>query len=114
MKIYLAGPMTGYEQLNYPAFAGAAEHLRAIGHEVVSPAELNPIETEYADAMRNDIRALLDCEAIATLPGYEKSKGATLEFHIATVLGFLHFPIGCDTAKGETVYFVPSTARRLE
>ena len=42
MKIYIAGPMSGYEDLNYPAFAQTAAVLRNAGHEVVSPAELNP------------------------------------------------------------------------
>lgn len=86
-KVYIAGPMTGYPELNYPAFTAAAEYLRKVGFEVVSPAELNPIETGYVDAMKNDIIALLECDHICFLDGYEKSRGATLERHIAEVLG---------------------------
>lgn len=85
-RVYIAGPMTGYPELNYPAFASAAERLRANGFEVVSPAELNPITEEYRAAMRKDIIALVDCDFICLLDGWEKSKGATLEHHIATVL----------------------------
>lgn len=86
VKVYVAGPMTGYPELNYPAFAEASARLRALGFEVVSPAELNPIETPYLAAMKNDIRALVDCDHILMLDGWEKSKGATLENHIAQVL----------------------------
>ena len=54
-SIYIAGPMTGYAELNYPAFHSAAETLRRMGFEVVSPAELNPITEGYREAMRKDI-----------------------------------------------------------
>lgn len=86
-RCYIAGPMTGYDNLNYEAFAEASRRLREYEFDVVSPAELNPIETAYEDAMKNDIRALLDCDHIFLLRGWEKSKGATLEHHIATVMG---------------------------
>ncbi len=86
MKVYVAGPMTGYPDLNYPAFALASDRLRQRGFDAVSPAELNPITEEYKTAMRNDIIALIDCDLILRLDGWEKSKGATLENHIAEVM----------------------------
>lgn len=85
-KVYIAGPMTGYPELNYPAFLETAAKLRARGFEVVSPAELNPITEGYLAAMKKDILALIDCDHILMMDGWEKSKGATLEHHIATVL----------------------------
>ena len=88
MRIYVAGPMTGIEELNFPAFHAAAARLRAEGHHVENPAEINPDPAaKWEDCMRADIVKLLECEAIALLPGWEKSRGATLEHHIATSLG---------------------------
>jgi hypothetical protein len=97
-KVYIAGPMTGYPEFNYPAFHDAAVRLRDRGFEVVSPAELNPIDAGleineqyyavlYPSFLKRDIAALLECDHIYLLDGWEKSKGATLERHIATVLG---------------------------
>lgn len=85
-KCYVAGPMTGYPELNYPKFAEVSARLRAMGFDVVSPAELNPITTPYREAMIKDILALVQCDHIVMLDGWEKSKGASLEHHIATVL----------------------------
>ena len=88
MKIYISGPMTGMPDLNFPAFNRAAEQLRAAGHDVVNPVEVNDgHSSEWADCMRNDIRALMDCDTVALLPGWHDSRGATLERHIAQELG---------------------------
>ena len=88
MRWYLAGPMSGLPDLNFPLFHAEAARLRALGHEVVNPAELNPDHTmPWAECLRRDIPGLLTCEGIALLPGWEKSRGAVLEHHIATALG---------------------------
>ena len=43
-KVYIAGPMSGYEEFNFPAFNKAEELLRkSYGYEhVVNPAKLHP------------------------------------------------------------------------
>lgn len=88
MRIYVAGPMTGLPNLNFPAFHAAAAQLRAEGHQVVNPAEINADPAaEWAACMRADIRELMTCDAVFLLPGWEKSRGATLEHHIAMALG---------------------------
>lgn len=88
MKLYLAGPMTGYPDLNFPHFTEIAALLRSIGHEVVNPAEVNPDPgTPWEQCMKEDIAVLLGCQGIALLSGWQKSRGATLEHHIAQSLG---------------------------
>jgi Domain of unknown function (DUF4406) len=86
-RIYVSGPMTGLPELNFPAFNATAESLRAVGHVVTNPAELNPDGASWHDCMRRDIVALMDCDTVATLPGWEHSKGARLEVLIAERLG---------------------------
>lgn len=88
MKIYIAGPMTGYAELNFPAFHAEAARLRALGFEIVNPAEIDigPNPTWLA-AMRADIRELVMCDGIALLPGWEESPGANVEHTLARGLG---------------------------
>ena len=83
MKAYISGPMTGLPDLNFPAFHAAAALLRSQGHDVVNPAEICDATMPWTDCMRADIKALCDCDTIYLLPGWENSKGAHLELHIA-------------------------------
>lgn len=94
-RVYIAGPMTGLPQFNYPAFNAAARRLRALGHTVFNPAEIDPPTPDqlrsgevkpWAYYMRSGIRLLMEAEAVALLPGWESSKGATLERSIAVAL----------------------------
>ena len=88
MTVYIAGPMTGLPELNFPAFHAEATRLRALGYEVVNPAEINPDkDMSWRQCMRTDIAALVFCDGIQLLPGWQDSKGATLEHHIAERLG---------------------------
>jgi hypothetical protein len=86
-RIYLSGPMTGLPGLNFPAFAALTASLRADGHTITNPAELNPDGGTWNDCMRRDIAALMDRGTVATLLGWVHSKGACLEMLIAEHLG---------------------------
>jgi hypothetical protein len=80
--------MSGKPDLNFPAFHAAAAKLRAQGYDVVNPAELNPDQTaSWEQCMRVDLAALVTCEEIHMLEGWEHSRGAKLELHVATALG---------------------------
>lgn len=84
--------MTGYPEFNYPAFRAAEAQLRAAGYDT-----LNPVDSEQHNPtpgkpqswdwyMRHALRMVLDAEGIALLPGWERSRGATLEKHVAEKL----------------------------
>lgn len=86
---YIAGPMTGLPEFNYPAFHAAAAKLRAEGVGVVNPADHANGDTgrSWPFYMRLALVSLAGCHAIAMLPGWERSRGARLEHHVATELG---------------------------
>lgn len=101
-KIYIAGPMSNLPALNFPAFNAEAARLRALGYNVINPAELNvgaddlqPFDQKtpeekhahWCRCMKADIAAMLTCDTVALLPGWNGSKGALLEVEIAEQLG---------------------------
>jgi len=102
---YIAGPMTGLPDLNFPAFHERAAELRAAGFEVENPAEINPDPSAGWEAcMRKDIPRLCTCDAILLLPGWEKSRGARLEALIARELGLMvveYHPEGASAPRAE-------------
>lgn len=87
MRLYLAGPMTGYPGMNYQAFHDAAAKLRAMGHFVCSPAELNPPDRTYRQALPNDLTWIFNhAEGIVYLDGWEESRGCAVEHALARCL----------------------------
>ena len=93
--LYLCGPMTGLPDHNRPAFFAAAEQLRSAGYMVINPAANNvPVSAPWQSHMRADIAEMVNvCDAVATLPGCEYSKGARIEITLATGLGWRVFPV---------------------
>lgn len=92
MKVYIAGPMTGYEDRNYPVFCEAAEIVKAAGDTPMNPVDAG----EHNDTgepqqwdwyMRHALRMVLDADLVVLLPGWEQSTGARLEHHVATSIG---------------------------
>lgn len=89
MRIYIAGPMTGLPDFNYPVFREAESVLRALGYEVESPHHNGGGDTSqpWQWYMRAALRQMLSCDGVALLPGWEMSSGATLEHFVARALG---------------------------
>jgi len=87
IRLYLSGPMSGYEEFNYPAFNAAAARLREAGYKVDNPAEIGNPSMDYTDLIRGDIRVILECEGMAVLEGWWSSRGANVEASVAGILG---------------------------
>lgn len=91
-RIYIAGPMTGLPDFNFPAFHAAAAAWRAMGWEVMNPAEAfhGAQDLAYREYVRHDIDVIRTCDAIALLDGWDGSnaRGSVWEWAIATkILG---------------------------
>ncbi|MFN3375602.1 MAG: DUF4406 domain-containing protein [Burkholderiaceae bacterium] len=111
-RLYLCGPMTGLPEFNYPAFHAAAAELRACGFTVVNPAESGlPADAPWHQHMRVNLKAMMDCDGVALLPGWQASKGATLEVDLALELSMpvrrklywlVHGPLGAYLPQRKT------------
>lgn len=99
-KLYLAGPMRGYEFYNFNEFERAAGSLRAYGFAVVSPHELdieggfdprvtgmNRDKPTLEVCMARDLAAVAECDAVVLLEGWEKSEGTDIEITVARKMG---------------------------
>jgi hypothetical protein len=88
-RIFISGPMTGIPGYNYEAFHVVADRIRRQGDDPLNPAAgLSMEEVHPWDwYMRRSLSLLLTAEEVWLLPGWETSRGATLERHVAEVLG---------------------------
>ena len=87
--VYLSGPMTGLPDFNRPAFHAAAAALRAQGYVVINPAEVDlGLAATWVDYMRIHLAEIARrVTQVFVLPGWESSRGAQLEVHVARSLG---------------------------
>lgn len=85
-RIYIAGPMTGIEEFNRPAFFSAALLLTGKGHIALNPATLpnGLTQAQYMDICCAMIRC---ADAVYMLEGWEHSSGARAENALAEKLG---------------------------
>lgn len=88
MIVYIAGPMTGLPEFNFPEFFRAQAYLEVRGFDVLNPARRPAVDGEsWASCLRKALRDVLDADAVALLPGWETSRGAVLEVNVAASLG---------------------------
>ena len=87
-RVYVAGHMSGIEDFNRPAFHAAEDQLRAAGFDVLNPAHTRlGDDASWLDYMRHAIRMVSRADGLALLPGWEDSRGATVEHDLALNLG---------------------------
>ena len=99
--IYIAGPMTGLPEYNFPAFFAAAADLTDKGYLVHNPADHGLVEgAGRNDYLRYDVRELMLCEAIYLLPGWSSSAGARFELTLARTFQMqILFAPGAESAS---------------
>lgn len=87
-KIYISGPISGLPlETVYNNFTNAEVNLLEKGYKVVNPFNNGlPTTATWEEHMRADLRLLLDCDAIYMLEGWEKSRGARMEYALAVDL----------------------------
>lgn len=93
-EVYIAGPMAGRIDENRARFHEVAAYLRRhYGYLVRSPAEMNahlvhhPGDVFPGEYLRDDLAALVRCDAIVLLEGWEDSVGARCEVAVAKTIG---------------------------
>lgn len=109
MKIYIAGPMTGHPEFNFPAFFRAQARLETLGWQVSNPAakdsesELGEAAAtgdakqaiangfDFREAFAWDLDKVIHGDAIYMLRGWEQSPGARAEHSVATTMQ-RHYP----------------------
>lgn len=100
MKLYISGPITGKEDLNRANFEETEDLLLQKGFSPVNPHKL-PMDIpsqSWENYMRRDLKSLCDCDGIVMLDGWQKSRGAKLEFMLALELG-LHIFLSPEEAS---------------
>jgi hypothetical protein len=104
VKIYIANKMTGIEDYNFPWFDRARDYLNELGHDAVSPADLDKAEGFNGEGeapenmtleacLRRDFAVIVGgggqtpCDAMAFGPDWAKSTGAPRERMVAQWTG---------------------------
>ncbi len=104
-SLYIAGPMAGIKDFNYPLFYGVEKILNAAGIETINPAELDKHDEaalehtgDFKDGsgvkpvgraafLKRDFHHLTTCEGIVFLEGWQDSIGANCELLVAQMAG---------------------------
>jgi len=88
-KVYISGKITGLlrEEL-VEKFRAKEKELAAEGFEVVNPLNNGlPFDAEWKQHMREDLKALLNCDILYLMSDWRHSPGANLEHTIADNTG---------------------------
>jgi hypothetical protein len=108
LNVYIAGPMSGQSNFNFPLFDYVAARLRKAGCHVFNPADhararIGPLEKiqkmdkgELRDKIRDDLFApqvewiCRNAQLVLMLPGWEHSEGSIIEKRVAH---YFHKPV---------------------
>jgi hypothetical protein len=86
--IYISGKITGDEDIAFEIFERTEIWLSQGGYQVINPMKLpHRHDRTWQSYMREDIEALVKCDSIYMLHGWQKSKGACIEHSLAESIG---------------------------
>lgn len=122
---YLAGPMSGIPQYNFPFFEMVASTLRFQGYNILSPAEMDDDgireasfnspngegagaiqDQTWGDFLARDVKLVSDqVDGVIVLPGWKRSRGARLELLVACSTGKELFEWCPDVGGFETLSY---------
>ena len=106
LRIFIAGPMRGYEKYNFPKFDAIEKCLKDNGIDCVNPGRISrkfkekdvnsdiAVHNKMVDMQQEAERT---CNAILLLNGWQWSKGVALEVKTAAELG-MQFLLESDIA----------------
>jgi hypothetical protein len=92
--VYIAGPMSGFDDHNFPAFYEAERELReGFGLGTINPARLDAVQGEpdcgrWQGYLRRDLAEIATrADAVVVIDGWKNSRGASLEAYTAQQMG---------------------------
>lgn len=86
MKIFISGPMGGKPDFNKPMFMAVKELVHAQYEiEAITPWDVG-IYTNRIEGAKHSLAAMLECDTVVMLPGWQNSEFATLEHDVARSL----------------------------
>ena len=88
-KIYLSGPISGYDyEERKDVFGKIKDILETMGYDVSNPLDngLSNMATTHQH-MRRDLKMLLDCDEIFMLCDWNRSAGCKTELDVAVAAG---------------------------
>lgn len=104
MRIYISGPITGRDWFeSFYAFGDAERRIIKEGHEAINPMAISLYGLSWDLYMRlaTEIIGSGEVDGIVMLRGWEKSKGAVIEYQWAKSMGI---PIGFQSVMDEKMY----------
>ena len=85
-KLYISLPISGHDIEEVKHRAALAKKHYSEKYDVITPFDICTDEAAtYANCMGKDIEALLECDVIFLMTGWQKSKGCMAEFYVAQV-----------------------------
>lgn len=90
MKIFISSKMTGLKNFGYDNFFKKEKELRALGFDVLNPADIGlkyGYDKPYQFYIRMALKMLLQADAVLCFGDYKNSVGSLIERIVADVSG---------------------------